>query len=155
MDLSTIRKAGKTLWYRFKGECIFCKIVEEKDGKIVFEDSDTMAFAPLKNGILSEGHILVISKEHYENIFDIPKSELSNLMETVKDISTKLEEETEFEGVNLLNASGKSSQQSISHFHFHLVPRTENDEEDLWPETGYEEDSYEQIYENLKKSLES
>ncbi|MFP4038605.1 MAG: HIT domain-containing protein, partial [Candidatus Nanohaloarchaea archaeon] len=49
----------------------------------------------------------------------------------------RLREQGEIDGVNLLNASGESAQQSISHFHFHLVPRKEGENLDLWPETGY------------------
>lgn len=35
-------------------------------------------------------------------------------------------------GINVLNASGKSAQQSVFHIHFHIVPRFDNDKKDLW-----------------------
>lgn len=153
MDFSQIKKAGKTLWYRFRGECIFCNIVKSGDAEIVYENDDVMAFAPLKRGILSEGHILVIPKEHYENIFDIPKEELIKVIEAVKNISSQLEKDSGFNGVNLLNASGKSAQQSVSHFHFHLVPRSDEEDANIWPETGYTEENYEETYERLKNLI--
>ncbi|MFB6180716.1 MAG: HIT domain-containing protein [Candidatus Nanohalobium sp.] len=103
MDFSQVKKAGKSLWYRFKGECVFCKIVESRDAQVVYEDESVMAFAPLKQGVLSEGHLLVIPKDHYESIFDIPKEELVEVVETVKDISVQLEKEECYDG-------GKSSQ---------------------------------------------
>lgn len=153
MDISEIKKAGKTLWYRFRGECIFCKLSENKDAEIVYEDTDVMAFAPLKNSVLAEGHVLVIPREHHENLFEIPEDVLCSLMSSAKEIAERLESSGECTGVNILHASGESAQQSVSHFHLHLVPRKE-DGLDLWPETGYREGNYEEVYNRLKEELE-
>jgi histidine triad (HIT) family protein len=35
-------------------------------------------------------------------------------------------------GINLLHATGKDAQQSIFHFHLHVVPRYPQDGLDLW-----------------------
>lgn len=140
----------KTLYYFMKGDCIFCKIIEEgKEEKILYETEDTAVFAPLESGILSKGHLLVVPKEHHENILDISQSSLDSVMETAKTVSRRLNEGS-FDGFNILHASGKAAQQSVNHFHIHLVPREKSDGRDMWPNSDYQENSYEENYEKIR-----
>lgn len=112
-------------------DCIFCEIVSKKvSAKIVFEDEMVLAFKPLDQ--ISKGHTLVVPKKHFENIFDIDKNTLEKLIAASKDLSEQLVKEDNATGINLLNASGKDAQQSVFHFHFHIVPRYKNDGLDLW-----------------------
>jgi len=111
--------------------CIFCKIVSGEAPSIkVFEDENILAFVPIEK--VSHGHTLVIPKKHSENIFDIDENILKKLIGVVKDLSKKVVRENNASGVNLLNASGKDAQQSIFHFHFHIVPRYRDDGLDMW-----------------------
>lgn len=153
MDISELRKLGRTVWLKMKGDCIFCEIIQSRDGKILFENESVIAFAPLKRGILSKGHMLVVPKKHYEDIFDIPPEVLSEVSKTAKEIAQTLKDAEELNSVNILHASGENAQQSINHFHLHLVPRTEDDL-DLWPETDYEEQDYDKNYAKIRKKLE-
>ena len=111
-------------------ECIFCKIIE---GKIpcnkVYEDEYVLAFLDI-NPIVN-GHTLVIPKKHFVNIFDVDEFYLEKIIKALKKIS--LHYKTMFDGVNILNASDKSAQQSVFHLHFHIIPRTKDDNKDLWP----------------------
>lgn len=111
-------------------ECIFCKIIE---GKIpcnkVYEDEYVLAFLDI-NPIVN-GHTLVIPKKHFVNIFDVDEFYLEKITKALKKIS--LHYKTMFDGVNILNASDKSAQQSVFHLHFHIIPRTKDDNKDLWP----------------------
>ncbi len=119
------------------GSCIFCKIIKgELEVKKVYETDSILAFIPKDQ--VSKGHTLVIPKEHYENIFEIPKKKLEEVMEASKILSKKLQEELKATGVNLLHASGKDAQQSVFHFHVHVVPRYPNDGLDLWIKAGIE-----------------
>ena len=111
--------------------CIFCKIIsKEAHAKIVFENEDILAFVPKEQ--VSKGHTLVVPRVHFENIFDIDKNTLEKLIAVSKDLSEQLAKENNATGVNLLHASGKDAQQSVFHFHLHVVPRHENDGLDLW-----------------------
>lgn len=111
--------------------CIFCKINnKEAPAKIVFENDDILAFVPKEQ--VSKGHTLVVPKNHFENIFDIDKTTLEKLIAVSKDLSEQLIKENNATGINLLHASGKDAQQSVFHFHLHVVPRYENDGLDLW-----------------------
>lgn len=133
-------------------ECIFCSIVAgEEDAIVVDETDETLAFAPLDP--VSEGHLLVIPKSHYESLFDVPEATLSNVMKHTKSIASRLQD-SEFDGVNLLHASGEAAQQSVPHFHIHLAPRRSGDELDLWPENTFEASKSSQIYENVRTAIE-
>ena len=121
-------------------ECIFCKIVEGKlPSHKLYENENVLAFAPLKEHIISKGHMIIVPKKHYINIYDIPEHELNNIIKSVKIIAQTLKEKYNAPGINILHASGKVAQQSCFHFHIHLIPRYKDDGLDIWPETGYKE----------------
>ncbi len=102
--------------------CIFCKIVEGKiPSEKVYEDEDFLAFSDANPQ--SEGHTLVIPKEHYEDIFDIPEDILGELMIRVKEVSEDIMAgELNPAGIRLQQSNGKSAGQEIFHFHVHVIP---------------------------------
>ena len=135
-------------------DCVFCKIVEgQVPSNLVYEDEHVVAFAPLEKDILSRGHLVVVPKKHFENLYDITIDELTFLMRAVKLISKKLKESYGAEGVNILHSSGKAAQQSVPHFHLHLVPRYTDDGLDTWPKTGYVEKGISEVYKKIKELL--
>lgn len=112
-------------------DCIFCKIInKEAEAGILFENEESLAFTPLD--AITNGHVLVVPKKHFENIFDIDEKTLADLIVTAKKIAEDIVKEKGATGVNLLNASGKDAQQSVPHFHIHIIPRFPNDGLDLW-----------------------
>jgi histidine triad (HIT) family protein len=111
--------------------CIFCKIInKEAPATVVFENEEVLALVPI--GQVTKGHTLVIPKKHFENVFDIETGALQSVIAITKDLAPKLCEQYGATGVNLLNASGKDAQQSVFHFHMHIVPRYKDDGMDLW-----------------------
>ena len=117
--------------------CIFCKIVKgESEVKKVHENESVLAFISKEQ--VSKGHTLVIPKEHFESIFDIPKKSLTEVMEISQELSQRYKTELNATGINILHASGKDAQQSVFHFHVHVVPRYPNDDLDLWIKAGIE-----------------
>lgn len=131
-------------------ECSFCKIIAGKlPSTKIYENENVLAFAPLKEHVIAKGHMLVIPKKHYVDIYDIPKEELHHIIDAVKIISQKLKEKYNAEGINILHASGKVAQQSCFHFHIHLIPRYKNDGLDTWPETGYKEGNFPEVYKEI------
>ncbi len=112
--------------------CVFCKIVKKEiPSKIVFEDSDTIAFKDINP--VSEGHVLVIPKEHYESIKDIPPKLLQECIITAQKVAEQMEREYGVNSVNILNCSGKDSGQSVGHFHLHVILRREGDGDSVIP----------------------
>ncbi len=113
-------------------DCIFCKIIKgEIPSYKIYEDDMTYAFLDIAND--SYGHTLVIPKKHCVNVLDCYKNYLAAVMNTVRKISRHYVEDCGFDGVNVLNASGESAQQSVFHLHFHIIPRKKEDGIDIWP----------------------
>jgi len=123
-------------------DCIFCKIANgEIDSAKVWESEKVFAFLDVSP--LTKGHCLVIPKDHFENIFDIDEGVLKEIVSTAKNISNKMKNSLGAAGVNLVNASGKTAEQSVFHFHLHVVPRYENDGlkmDDWWQEKSQKSD---------------
>ena len=102
-------------------DCIFCKIV---NGEIpsfkVYEDD--MVFAFLDINPLSRGHVLVLSKEHYENILEVPEDTYAHMAKMTKKISDKVQEVYKPEGILVNQNNGKRAGQQIMHIHIHVKP---------------------------------
>lgn len=132
-------------------DCVFCSIRRgDEDAVLLDETDETFAFAPLDH--VSEGHLLVVPKDHHESLLDIPEPTLCAVMRHVRTISRRLCAD-EFDGVNLLHDSGRAAHQSVPHFHVHLAPRREGDGLDLWPESSYDETDTSRIYEHVRAAL--
>jgi len=80
-----------------------------------------MAFLDIRP--LSVGHSLVIPKNHYVDIFDIPGYDLSSVHKVTKQIAIAVKLATAAEGVSIIQQNGKAAGQDIFHLHVHVVPR--------------------------------
>lgn len=106
--------------------CIFCEIVKGSAPSMkVYEDEFTLVFMDIAKDV--DGHILVIPKEHCENILDCTYDALGRTMDTVKKVSNHLTDECGYDGVDILNANGSAAGQTVPHFHMHIIPRKKND----------------------------
>ena len=107
-------------------DCVFCKIVE---GKLpcykIYEDKSFLAFLDVNP--LHIGHILVITKKHFKDMFDIPKKQLSKIMSVIKKIMVGLDKTGFGEGYTLLQSNRHTGNQDIFHIHFHIIPRKKGD----------------------------
>ncbi len=108
----------------FDESCIFCKIVaKQAPASIIYEDDSVMAFLDIRP--LNMGHTLVIPKEHYVDIFDIPEAELSRVHAASKQIAAPVKKTTNADGISIIQQNGKAAGQDIFHLHVHVVPRFE------------------------------
>jgi histidine triad (HIT) family protein len=115
-----------------KKGCPFCKIVNrEISASIVYESDKVICFLPKEIEVY--GHTLVAPKEHFEDLYDIPNEILGELIRICKKLSLAYKDRINATGINLMHASGKDGQQSVPHFHIHLLPRFRNDNLDTWP----------------------
>ena len=105
-------------------DCIFCKIIsKEIPAKILYEDDDTISF--LDAFPVAKGHTLVIPKQHYAKIQDLPSEINEKLFNTVHKLIPKVDS---LQGSTLVAIhNGKDSGQEIPHVHVHLIPRSKND----------------------------
>jgi histidine triad (HIT) family protein len=115
------------------GVCIFCRIVAgELPAARVFEDDLTLAFMDL--GQVNPGHVLVATKRHAAMLFDITPEEGAAVMNTAQRVAAAIRETFDPPGLNLLQANGKEGEQTVFHFHMHVLPRHANDGVGLiWP----------------------
>ncbi len=106
--------------------CIFCKIVKgEIPAEKILETENFIAIRDVNPK--TEGHSLIIPKEHYKNLLDIPAYLNKELLETAKNVSLKLMEETSSEGFNLMMNNNPVAGQVVMHAHLHVLPRKEGD----------------------------
>jgi histidine triad (HIT) family protein len=102
-------------------QCIFCRIIGgEEMVSVVYEDDRAIAFLDIQP--VSPGHTLVVSKEHYATIFDLPDDLLAHCTKVAKRLARGLQRAMHAEAVNLFSANGKAGGQDVLHFHLHLIP---------------------------------
>jgi histidine triad (HIT) family protein len=107
-------------------ECIFCKIIKrEIPSKIIFENDLNLAFLDISP--ISKGHTIIIPKNHYFTLEDIPDHELAETFKVVKMISIRIHQNLEITGYNILQNNFAAAGQVINHFHVHIIPRNFDD----------------------------
>ncbi|MUV05724.1 HIT domain-containing protein [Planococcaceae bacterium Storch 2/2-2] len=115
--------------------CIFCKIANgDLPSEKVYEDEHVFAFMDITP--VTKGHLLVIPKNHYENVYDLPADEASHLFSVVPKLAQALKETFQQEGMkglNVLQNNGAEAGQSVFHFHMHLIPRYDKQEDGFQP----------------------
>ena len=107
-------------------ECIFCNIAERKsEAEIVFEDDSIISFLDIQP--INYGHALVIPKKHFDNFLTIPPEELIHLINATQYIAGAVKRSVNADGFNIISNNGNSAGQTIYHFHFHIIPRFNED----------------------------
>jgi histidine triad (HIT) family protein len=107
-------------------DCIFCKIVnKEIPATVLYEDDDVLVFMDI--GPIIKGHVLVISRKHYDPVTETPDEILTKLHLTAKRIAQAQMNGLEADGVNIMQNNGKASGQEVEHIHVHVIPRFDND----------------------------
>jgi len=106
--------------------CIFCKIVA---GQIpchkLYENENVLAFLDI--GPLSRGHSLIIPKEHYTTIDQMPADLVSACATVLPKLSKAIITATGVAGWNVLQNNGAIAGQEVNHVHFHIIPRANGD----------------------------
>ena len=73
------------------------------------------------------GHTLVVTKEHWENIYEVPENVLAEIAAVVKKVSGAVKKTVGAEGISILQLNGRAAGQSVMHFHVHVIPRFRGD----------------------------
>lgn len=128
-----------------KEDCIFCKIVNgEIPSKTLYEDS--MFKVILDVSPATKGHALILAKDHYANLFELPEDIAAEAIKLAKKMAAKMKENLQADGFNLVQNNGETAGQTVSHFHFHLIPRYKDDGQHiLWDPTTVTQDELEEI----------
>lgn len=115
--------------------CIFCKIA---NGGIpsasLYEDGDFRVILDL--GPASKGHALILPKDHFTNLHELPEELTAKAFILAKKMADKLAEVLQCDGINIVQNNGAPAGQTVFHFHVHLIPRYEGDSVGITWEPG-------------------
>jgi histidine triad (HIT) family protein len=101
--------------------CIFCKIVSgEIPAQSIYEDEHTIAFRDINPQ--APHHILVIPREHYAHIHEIPVHNAGIFQQLLAAVSSVVTREgLTRDGYRLVINSGANSGQEVPHIHVHIL----------------------------------
>ena len=107
-------------------DCIFCAIVAgDIPATAVYEDEDVLAFMDIAPA--NPGHTLIIPKQHYRNIYDMPAEVGGKIMQAAVSLAKAIRTVLNPDGLNLFQSNEAAGFQTVFHFHLHLIPRWEGD----------------------------
>ncbi len=108
------------------GSCVFCRIIDgEEMVSLVHEDERAVAF--LDTSPMSPGHTLVVSREHYPTLLDMPEDVAAHCIVVAQRIASGVRRATGAQAINLFSANGRAGGQDVPHFHLHLIPVREGE----------------------------
>lgn len=130
--------------------CIFCKLANgDIQTRAIYEDAQFKVI--LDNAPATRGHALILPKDHYKNLYELPKETAADAMKLAKKMALRMREVLHCEGFNIVQNNGELAGQSVFHFHMHLIPRYQEDgQRILWKPTDPTEDSLDEIMNELK-----
>ena len=134
-------------------DCIFCKIAAgEVPCSKILEDDSAIAFLDI--GPLAKGHTLLIPKDHYVTVDEMPPELAGAVLKHLPTLVKAVKSVTNCEGVNILQNNGRVAHQAIPHVHFHIIPRRAGDEFHFnWPAGSYSEGEIEQLAQKIRENL--
>ena len=133
-------------------DCVFCKIIKgEVPADKVYEDENCLAFLDITP--INPGHILLITKKHYKNIYELPDEILGKLAPVIKKLALAAKKGTGAEGINIGMNNEAAAGQIVPHAHFHVIPRFPNDGHWHWKGGSYAEDEAKEVAEKIKLFL--
>jgi histidine triad (HIT) family protein len=108
-------------------DCVFCKIVAGQMPCFkLLEDDNTLAI--MDTYPANDGHCLILAKEHYPTLFDISDEAFAAVSRSVIKVARAVNQALSPVGLNLVQANGPGAQQSVRHFHVHVLPRKRGDQ---------------------------
>lgn len=130
--------------------CIFCKILAgDIPSYKIFEDDEFAVI--LDAGPATRGHALIIPKEHYRDLYEMPEELAAKAFVLGKKLIVPLKKILGAAGYNLVQNNGEAAGQTVPHFHLHLIPRYPNDNSGMgWNMGKLESDEAEAILREIK-----
>lgn len=133
-------------------DCIFCKILAgEIPSTTVYEDEDFKAILDVSPA--ARGHVIILSKSHFENLLELPDEVASKVLPVAKKIALAVKKAYGCDGVNILQNNGEAAGQTVFHFHMHVIPRFNGDTVNIGWKQGPMPEDMEAIAEEIKAGL--
>ena len=110
-----------------KVQCIFCQIIAGKiPAKKLHDDERCIAILDINPA--AKGHLLLIPREHYAIMPQVPDDLVAHLSVVAKNLSQLLLQKMKAEGTTIYIANGLVAGQKSQHFMIHVIPRKEGDD---------------------------
>jgi len=107
-------------------ECIFCQIVAgELPSHTVYESETAYAFLDINP--LTRGHTVVVPRDHYERVGDMPDDVAGGLFRAVNDLTPAVEAAVDAPASTVAFNNGEAAGQEVPHTHCHVIPRFVDD----------------------------
>ncbi len=114
-------------------QCPFCKVISGEEDEIntkdqiVYEDAETLAYVSPKWWVNNPGNVLVLPKQHTENIYSISEDEIAAVYKTAKKIAIAIRETYDCDGTSTRQHNEPDGNQDVWHFHVHVFARFKGD----------------------------
>ncbi len=109
-----------------KKQCIFCQVVAGKvQSKKIYEDENVVAILDINPA--NPGHTLLLTKEHYSIMPQLPDDEVAHVFMVAKSLSNSMLRSIDAQGTNIIVANGVAAGQRAQHFIAHVIPRKDSD----------------------------
>ncbi|MBR3880531.1 MAG: HIT family protein [Mailhella sp.] len=116
--------------------CIFCRIAT---GDIpcakIYEDDNVLAFLDLAP--VHPGHTLVIPKDHYKDMLEVPAELGTAVFAALQKVAGAVMKATSAQGFNVMQNNGLAAGQTMFHIHWHIIPRFDDDGLEMWAQGKY------------------
>ena len=107
-------------------DCVFCRVIRgELDSATIYEDESTLAFLDLRQS--NEGHVLVVPRGHFEQIYDLDEDTASALAVSVCKVARAVRRVYAPEGLTIWQSNDVAAFQEVPHVHWHVLPRYVDD----------------------------
>jgi histidine triad (HIT) family protein len=119
---------------------VFCAIVAgATPAHVVASDEHTVAF--LDTRPVFPGHVLLVPRDHFETLTDLPPELVGPLFAAARRLSGAVESAMDAHGTFV--AMNNRVSQSVPHLHVHVVPRRRKDglRGFFWPRQRYQDDA--------------
>ena len=134
--------------------CIFCKLANgDIPTRTIYENEKFRVIMDASPA--SRGHALILPKEHYTNLYEIPEETAGEAMKLAKRLAEKITKALGCDGFNLVQNNGETAGQTVFHFHLHLIPRYKNDDNTgviTWKQNSYDDDTMDAIQKKLSEA---
>ena len=110
--------------------CIFCDLIHgAAEVSVCYEDATAIAFMDIQP--VNMGHVLVVPREHYVSMLDVPHDVATHCFEIAMRLAPIVRELCSCDDMNLVVNSGEHAGQDVFHYHVHLIPRGADDGFDI------------------------
>lgn len=136
-----------------KDDCIFCKLANgDIPTNTLYEDDCVRVIFDAEPA--AEGHVLILPKEHFDNIYELDDDTAGHVFKVAKKIATAMNKTLDMDGLNVVQNNGEAAGQTVFHFHMHIIPRHNDDAVNVgWEKHKVSSERIKDITDEVRKYL--